>query len=435
MNQHLDKNTATEPRPATPETLDGDASLDEEIHPASKRAPCPRNPRTIFLTGATGYLGAHLLRELLARTDARVLCLARGATHEAARDRLTAALRRNGLSEDFEPDRLVPVLGDLAQEKLGLSSAAYQRISEKADAIYHSGAFVNHTQPYRMLKDANVKGTEEILRLGCLGKGKTVHYVSTLSVLSARAYRDDDEIDEDAPLRPLLDVSSGYSQSKWVAEKLALAARDRGLAVSIYRPSLVGSHSETGRIVSDEYYFPGFVRACILTKRFPREYLDSTTNVVPVDFVAKAIAGISLDPGFQNRTFHLCHLESLRGGEAFSLIEERGYSLEAVWLFEWIKSLKALLKATMDESLLRLYPMFAAEADRREVRKNRGIEELPMPRFGRRNADLALASSGLTFPSQRESMGKMLSFLVEAGYFPRPGEVDASCGRRWRALE
>ena len=89
--------------------------------------------------------------------------------------------------------------------------------------------------PYSALREANVGGTIEVLRLACAGgRLKRVHYVSTLSVFGGE--NTGRPVGERAPLAPLEGVHGGYSQSKWVSEQLLALAAGRGVPVTVYRP-------------------------------------------------------------------------------------------------------------------------------------------------------------------------------------------------------
>ncbi len=140
----------------------------------------------------------------------------------------------------------MPVPGNLEMPGLGLSSQLAAQLASTIDVIYHSGATVNWIYPYERLKAPNVLGTQEILRLATRIKLKPVHFVSSLGVFpligmsSLVVVREDDTLDHGGSLY------GGYVQSKWVADKLVLAARARGIPVCIYRPGLITGHSEIG---------------------------------------------------------------------------------------------------------------------------------------------------------------------------------------------
>ena len=149
---------------------------------------------------------------------------------------------------------ILPVRGLAWRRRYSSLSAA------SIGAIYHNGAVVNFSQPYAILRAANVDGTAEVLRLACGGRRKTVHYVSTISVLSGE--ESGRQLAEDAPLPGPPRRAGGYAQSKWVAERLLDAARGRGVLVRIYRPGTITGDSVSGVCNPDDFLYR-FLRGCL----------------------------------------------------------------------------------------------------------------------------------------------------------------------------
>jgi len=143
--------------PATQEDWAQDRILPDEIRPEGSLAETP--PRRILLTGATGFLGAFLLNELLQQTEAEIVCLIRAKSQMAGWQRLKTTLHEYGIWQaDFSP-RITIQPGDLVQPLLGLSPNDFQTLAESIDAIYHNGAWVHHVSPYSLLRATNVLGT------------------------------------------------------------------------------------------------------------------------------------------------------------------------------------------------------------------------------------------------------------------------------------
>jgi acyl carrier protein len=197
--------------------LDAEAVLDPRIRPNNLPFELTTQPRAILLTGATGFLGAFLLHELLQQTEADIYCLVRSANVTEGKQRIQSTLASYLLWDEHLSSRIIPVIGNLSEPLLGLSNEKFLALAEQLDVIYHNGALVNFTYPYSALKAANVLGTQEILRLAARIKVKPVHFISTNSVFSSlevdglRVVRETDEIDKSEL------ISGGYSQSKWVA--------------------------------------------------------------------------------------------------------------------------------------------------------------------------------------------------------------------------
>ncbi|WP_255950568.1 non-ribosomal peptide synthetase [Streptomyces odontomachi] len=282
-------------RPAVTD-LRREIRLDPEIRASTVpiAGPVP-DPSDVLLTGATGFLGAFVLRETLERTSATVHCLVRAADDTAALRRIEAALTAYGLWEDRLRDRVVAVAGDLTQRLLGLTEKRFDALARTVDVVFHNGARVNLMESYETLRPTNVNGVQEILRLAARHRTVPVHYVSTISTVVAG--EDDPEIlPEDWVSDPALLDPYGYVRTKWVAEGLVRLARQRGIPTAVYRPSRIGSHAQTGVMGGDDAFWH-FVRACVELGVRPEPGLDGEglrENIVPVDFAAAAFVHLAL---------------------------------------------------------------------------------------------------------------------------------------------
>ena len=211
------------------------------IRAGADPGPAWRAPREVLLTGATGFLGAHLLSELTAATGARVHCLVRADGEAVALSRIVRAAARYELPAP-PPGRVVPLPGDLSEPRLGLTEPAFRRLAQRIDVIYHAGALVNFIYPYQELRAANVAGTRELIRLAGRSRGIPLHYVSTTAVLAGLGMSGVRTVTEETPLAHPELLRMGYVETKYVAEELLRAAGRAGLPVAVYRPlDIVGS--------------------------------------------------------------------------------------------------------------------------------------------------------------------------------------------------
>ncbi len=160
---------------------ESESTLDESVCPASQYRP-EVAVKSVFLTGATGFLGVFLLKELLQQTRMNIYCLVRSSTPAQAFEKIERSLDAYSLWDSDYAPRIYPVCGDLSRPRLGMQTSQWQQLAGEIDAIYHNGALVNFVYPYSTLKPANVSGTQEVLLLACTAKVKPVHYISTVSV-------------------------------------------------------------------------------------------------------------------------------------------------------------------------------------------------------------------------------------------------------------
>jgi amino acid adenylation domain-containing protein/thioester reductase-like protein len=392
-------------------SLEGEVILDPEITPTEAAPPSLREPERIFLTGATGYLGTFLVRDLLLHTRAEIYCLVRAATVEEGKCRLRKSLEAHGLWDKELGKRIIPVLGDLSQPLLGLSQEQFNQLTIRIDLVLHNGALVNMVSPYEALKTANVCGTQEVLRLACQSKVKPLHYISTVSVFDLANRRVSGAILEQESLDHGGRLIGGYSQSKWVAEKLVVMARDRGLPVAIYRPGRIIGAADTGAWNTDDFVC-GLIKACVELGLVPD--LDLPLEAVPVDYVSAATVRLSLRPESLGQAFHLVNPSAGRLSEVLDGLRSFGYPLCKVPYQEWFE--EAMRRGGPGlEGILRVFLPAPSVPGLKEAARQGG------PTFDCRNTLAGLAGAALSCPGlDADLVGRYLSGFVQRGFLPAP---------------
>ncbi|MDF5712485.1 MAG: non-ribosomal peptide synthase/polyketide synthase [Rhizonema sp. NSF051] len=328
--------------------LQAEVVLDQTINPLNLVYQPVSEPAAIFLTGATGFVGAFLLAELLQQIPADIYCLVRAADFTAGKQRLEETLKAYLLWEESFNSRIIPVLGDLSQPLLGLTDEQFRFIAGKIDSIYHNGALVNNVYPYALFKAANVRGTEEVLRLASQIKIKPVHFISTASVFVSDEYFKLDVVLENDPLEHSQGLVGGYPQSKWVAEKIVMMARDRGLPCSIYRLGRITWHSQTGVWNSNDLFYR-FIKSCIQLKSVPE--MNSMVEITPVDYLAKVLIHLSRQPESLGKAFHLMNSDSAHWSQFINCIRSLGYPLQQLSYEDWQAELLRKTQISTDNAL------------------------------------------------------------------------------------
>jgi amino acid adenylation domain-containing protein/thioester reductase-like protein len=396
----------------TPAELQADAVLDPAIHPIMMT---PQAPQHILLTGATGFIGAFLVPELLRRyPQAHLYCLVRAAHQDAASERLRHSLERYELWQDDFGTRIIPVIGDLAQPLLGLSELQFCELADRLDVIYHSGALVNLVYPYSALRNANVLGTEAILRLATQVKTIPVHYISTIDVFHSTDYAGLPLLLESDNLANCEGYTEGYAQSKWVAEKLVMTARDRGLPVCIYRLGMITGHSQTGACQLDNLICR-MIKGFIQLGNAPE--LDLDMLLAPVDYVVQAIGHLAQQPDSLGKTFHLVSPHVLSLKQMVADLRRLGCDLMPQPYKQW----QAQLALSFDNALTPVAAMFMAQAG--EVSAI-AVSTMTSQAFDDRCTQLGLADTDIICPAiDADILQAYLAYFQRVGFLPKPSPV------------
>jgi thioester reductase-like protein len=281
--------------------MKNDTSL---IFEPSAPAVLPQTPvlSNVLLTGGTGFIGPFLVKSLLEQTNAKIHVLVRSSNEQQGRQRLRAAMESMGscpagLMEMFET-RVTPVCGDLGQKDLAVTREVWDFLASEIDTVFHNGATVNYLLNYDRMRDANVLGTNEVLRLAFEGRPKSFNYVSTTFIFGWAVKKVLYETDFNQNME-LLDF--GYSQSKWVSEQVVMDARRRGLTTRIFRPALV-SPSITGG--GNNFDIAVRLVAFMVNHGIGVDALNQV-SFVPADITANNIVAISTTPGTENKNYHV----------------------------------------------------------------------------------------------------------------------------------
>ena len=387
-----------------PEAWLEDARLPEDIRPPAEsrflKRPRPlRVMEHVFLTGATGFLGAFVLRDLLRVSRARVDCLVRARDVATGHARLRRSLEKYGLWEEGFTSRMTPVLGDLGTPRFGMGALGYHALAERSEAVFHVGAHVNYVQPYEAHVAANVDGTTEVLRLSALGGATPVHYVSTIAVFGPTGYFTGTQVlMEDEGLGRHLDglrYDTGYAASKWVAETRVWEAVKRGLPVNVYRAGFIMGDSRTGAGNADDFV-GRLIRGCLQIGCYP-DLPRQRKEFVPVDFVSHALLGIAARESAVGKAYHLVPPtpgDSVEMNDFFCLLAGCGHPLSRVPYDEWVERLMRDSRLA-DNALCALVPMlyeqvYGGGATRWEVYEG-------MPVYDARHTFAAIAGAGIEF--------------------------------------
>ena len=252
-----------------------------------------------LVTGATGFVGAYVLRELLETQRGAVYCLVRALGDPAVGlHRVRRILLQRGLWSDAYADRIVAVPGDLTRPRLGIDPATVRTLVARVRTVIHLAGKVNWVDDYAALETVNTTATSEA---GALAEeaGAGIAFLSTLSVFADLSKSNPD----DAPLPPAERLLIGYAEAKRAAERALAAARDRGTRATVFRTANITGDSKGGPAPSNQS-FTLFVRACRRVGAAPREDLFFY-DILPVDYVASLIVAVTTHADLAGRNYNV----------------------------------------------------------------------------------------------------------------------------------
>jgi len=275
--------------------------------------------QAIMLTGSTGFLGIYLLRDLLIRTNAKLILPIRAESQEKAMEKLTrkAAWYFGDAFYDRYKTRIEVIRADLSAENLGIEMKLYGRLVHEIDCIIHAAALVKHYGHYEEFYKSNVQSTINLITLAKTGISKDLHHISTVSVgmgvIPGKrvCFFTEDDLD--------LGQKSNihYLETKLEAEQHMINARKEGIQASIYRVGNITFDSETGKSqenIEDNAFFH-LVRSFLNLSCVP-DILDEFEFSF-VDQVSKAILSLFDKPALANETFHIKNPQIVKLSELF----------------------------------------------------------------------------------------------------------------------
>jgi NAD(P)-dependent dehydrogenase (short-subunit alcohol dehydrogenase family) len=356
---------------------------------------------TYFVTGATGFIGRHLVSELLRNRDGDIHVLVRAGS----RERLDALIAGPwGASE-----RIRPVEGDLVATHLGVDPAWIAEHSGAIDHFFHVAAIYDMTAGDDANERLNVAGTRNAVALATELSAGRLHHVSSVAV-SGRydGHFREDMFDEGQKL------PSAYHRTKFEGEKIV--REQTHVPWRVYRPSVVVGHSQTGVMdkIDGPYYF---FKAIQRLRHWLPEWLPllgpelGHTNIVPVDYVAKAMDHIAHRDEGDEQAFHLMAPKSQRSGEVLNTFARAAHAPQLSVRIDK-KLIDMMPKGVL--SMLMTVPPF--KDVRRTILHDIGIPEEILgdlgftARFDTRDAEQALAGTGIEVPPLDSYANKLWDF-------------------------
>ena len=347
-----------------------------------------------FVTGATGFIGRHLVARLLER-DGDIYVLVR----EGSSDKLETLIAEKWIPA-AGPDsrtRIKPVTGDLTKPRLGLDDATVDELNGAIDHFFHLAAIYDMTADEERNRIANVEGTRHAVELANAVTAGRFHHTSSIAAAGQhKGLFREDMFDEGQKL------DHPYHRTKFESEKIARTQTQ--VPWRVYRPAIVVGNSRTGEMdkIDGPYYF-------FTAIKLARHYLPGWfplvgpefgyTNIVPVDYVAAAMDHIAHEPDLDGQAFHLCNPKRQRSGDVMNEFAKAAHAPQLSMRID-TKLLQALPKGTI--GMLMQLP--AARGVRKAILADFGIPDEVLgyialrPEFDTRDTERALKDTDISVP-------------------------------------
>ncbi len=349
-----------------------------------------------FVTGATGFIGRRLVRQLLSRKGAVVHFLLRKGSEDKLPD-----LRAFWGLDAKSAARAVPVYGDLTAKKLGVSAEDLRQLKGQIDHVYHLAAVYDLSADEASQVAVNIEGTRHLVEFARAVDAGHVHHVSSIAAagLYEGVFRED--MFEEAE-----NIDHPYFMTKHESEKVV--RKECKQAWTVYRPAMVVGDSQTGEMdkIDGPYYFFKLIQRMrqMLPPWMPTVGLEGgRINIVPVDFVVRALDHISHQSNIAQRCFHLVDPVGYRVGDVLDIFSRAAHAPKMNLFIN--AALLGFIPKGVKKSLMALAPV---RRIRNAVMKDLGLPEdiltfVNYPtRFDNRDAAAALKGSGIECPNLKD---------------------------------
>jgi amino acid adenylation domain-containing protein/thioester reductase-like protein/non-ribosomal peptide synthase protein (TIGR01720 family) len=294
------------------------------------------NYKNVLLTGATGFLGSHLLNELLQSTQVNIYCLVRGNNKNEATKRLNDNLDFYFFGKYSNPvsNRIIVINGDITLEKFGLTEAAYHDLAGKIDNIIHAAAVAKNFGFYSEFERANVLGTKNAIDFSLVSR-KKMDYISSLGIVGRPKRKENMEImrytENDFYIGQNY-LFNPYIRSKFEAENLVFKAIKAGLSASIYRVGILSGRYSDGffQMNINENTFYSILKTMIELGVISQAKSDAHIDITPVDCCSKAIVELSRMEESAGKVFHLINNNILRAKDLLKVFNELGIPVKVL---------------------------------------------------------------------------------------------------------
>ncbi|MEW4071829.1 non-ribosomal peptide synthetase [Bacillus thuringiensis] len=367
-------------------------------------------PQCVLLTGVTGFLGAHILEQLLTLPHTRIYCLARSQHGESVEQRVMEKMKFYFDETTLEQmkHRVQVIEGDLREKHVGLTAEMKRTLLRHIDAIIHCGGDVRHYGDRDHFQKVNVESTRYLLQISKKA-GARFHYISTVSIAGHRPDDSAPFVFSEQDFDRGQQVENVYVESKFLAEKLVREAIAEGVSATVYRVGNLVGRTQDGKfqqnIGGNAFY--RLIKALFLLQKAPD--LSTYIDLVPIDFGSKAIVGLACMEQSKGETFHICNSIQLEWNQFISHLQQTGYLINMVKGTEFMN---LFTNRTLTEEQMHALEMLIPVLEETDQYVEAIITSQHTEEF------LKILNITCEYPNQ-EWISKCISYGETMGFFPK----------------
>lgn len=309
--------------------------------------------KNVLLTGATGFLGAHILNEyFMSDNIGKIYCFVRNKNNKDSEKRLKDTIRFyfGDKYDNYLGKKIIVVVADMSKNKFGLKEEEYESIAKNIDIVINSAALVKHYGEYNKFYSINVEGTKNIIKF-CKKYNKKLYHISTISVsgfgLIENNLQKKDTVTyfNEKDLFKGQNLDNAYIKTKFEAEKIILDEISQGLKATIFRMGNIQNRYSDGKfqINYTENAFVNRIKSVLKLEVLQEGFKKHATEIAPVDLCAKAIISIiKTNPKFS--VFHIFNNNLTDFSNLVKYINNQGKKIDFVTDTEFSNKVKLFLK-------------------------------------------------------------------------------------------
>lgn len=288
----------------------------------------------ILLVGATGFLGSHILYDLIHNTNFRIYCLIRGKSEEHARKRLKDRLNYyfNDTLDSYLDNRIITLQGDFSEYNLGLSEDNYSKLLSTIDTVINTAATVKHLGDYSYFEKINVTSVKNLIAFCKKSQNIKLVHISTLSIAGNTNNKEEECEFTEENLYINQDFGDNvYIKTKFLAEKLLFEALTDGLNITIFRLGNITWRSKDGKFQYNdkENLFFNLMEYIIKVKELPSAVKEKSFNLSPVEDCSRLIVSILLNNN-KNNVYHIYNHNTLTLGQIVNYLNIFGLNIKFI---------------------------------------------------------------------------------------------------------